>query len=118
MIDRMSKQKILIPVEKIAEYAEFMQQLNECIQRASNDFAESGSKGANMDGWPTLIRGLQYVIDQSSKLVSPASKLRMLDPDKLLLPNMVSESSKKKLKEEIKSDRKQGSATRKKKTTG
>lgn len=114
----MSKPKVFIPTEKIAELSAFVAELAEHIERAKTDFIDEKSEGINMEGWPTLVRGLQFVLDHTQKLARPASKLHTMNAEKLLLPGMKTSPTKrstKKPEKAIKSTETEVKAGRKKK---
>jgi len=90
----MSKPKVLIPTQKLNELADFLDLLAEIARKATGDHEAAATGGVDMDGWPTLIRGLEYVKDQMIKIAGPASKVHLLEPAALLLPDQSIEKTK------------------------
>lgn len=119
MVCIMSKAKVLIETKNIGELSQFLKDLHEAIERAKQELERTGSPGVFMDGWPSIVRGLISVVDQSIKITGPASKIPMMDPMSLLLEGMECSSPKrtrKKVSKAVESTKVQIKSDRKKKT--
>ena len=104
----MSKPKEPISIEKLALFSEYLEDL-----KASNDLQIANAKALKMEsvmieGWPTLARGFQFVLDQMQGFVGSASIVHQLDGRDLLMPGQsyaptrkvyVSKKEKKLIKE-------------------
>lgn len=84
----MSGPKILIPVETLAETVETIQGIAAILANKVQECRDKGRPGVMMDGWPTMIRGLLYMVDQGKKITGPFTDLDSIDLEKLLLPGM------------------------------
>ena len=83
----MSQPKEPIPIENIEQLAEVLQTITDAVKKAASDFRESEMQTTMMEGWPTLHRGLEYIVKQCRKLTGPSSRLYKIDLDALLLPH-------------------------------
>ena len=83
----MSQPKEPIPIKNIEQLAEVLQTITDSVRKAATDFRESEMEVTMMEGWPTLHRGLEYIVKQCRKLTGPSSKLYKIDLDAILLPH-------------------------------
>lgn len=91
----MSQPKEKIPVEKIQELVKVLACLHESAKRAAEDFAEAKFDSADVEGWRTLHRGLEYAQRIIKKISGPASAVQRLDLDVLLLPEHKSKKARR-----------------------
>lgn len=86
-LENMSQPKEPIPIKNIEQLADVLQTITDSLRKAATDFRESEMEVTMMEGWPTLHRGLEYVVKQCRKLTGPSSRLYKIDLDAILLPH-------------------------------
>lgn len=85
----------MIPIDKIDEMAAFLRILSGVADEAVKDLRDNGKTGFPMEGWPTLIRGLGYSLDQLRKLATPSNPVHLLNENDLLVDSPSSDEKKK-----------------------
>ena len=81
----MGKPKEKIEVAKFVELAEMLGDLQAAMLRLVEECKVSNVTTIELEGWPTLVRGFQFMIDQGKKIVGPLP-LRNIDSSRLLMP--------------------------------
>jgi len=111
------KEKELIPVEKLVLLLDALQAYRDTMQSIVIECQEQDVDGVRMDGWPTLAAAILQIQTQCGKFVSRTSKMKMVDPHKLLMPHHIMPYQRKKdddsaedqqQKESVKASRKGG----------
>jgi hypothetical protein len=83
----MSKPKELIPIQNLTALADSLAKLEAITRRTIEDCKEAEMPGIETEGWPTLAKGLQHIIDQMRKFVGPASRIHTMSCADVLLEN-------------------------------
>lgn len=91
----MTKQKERIPIDKLQLLSEYLGEIKQSVEKMTADSQALNMEGVLIEGWPTLARGIQFVLDQSQKFVGSASKLHELNGEDLLLPGQSYSPTKK-----------------------
>jgi hypothetical protein len=82
----MSQPKEPIPIETVQAMADALAMYAESASKAVADYLDAGFDSVDVEGWKTLVRGLEYTQRILKKLVGPASRVQKFDTDSLLLP--------------------------------
>jgi hypothetical protein len=91
----MSKPKESIAVEKLKVLSTALGDFRAIIDKTIADCEAAELDAVLVEGWPTLARGFQFMIDQAKKLVGPASKIHVLSGSALLMPGQTFTPTKK-----------------------
>lgn len=81
----MRKPKEEVSVEKLDLLSAMLSSFSKAIAKTVSDCKESEIDSVMIEGWPTLVRGLQFMIDQGEKIVGPVT-LAKINPEDLLMP--------------------------------
>jgi hypothetical protein len=81
----MRKPKERIRVDRLVALAALLRELEAAYVKTVQDCDDSNIAEFEIEGWTTLVRGVQFIIDQSKKIVGPIP-LRNIDPTTLLMP--------------------------------
>lgn len=81
----MSKPKELIPLQNLTAFADSLGKLESIMRRTVSDCEEADLEGIETEGWPTMAKGLQHIIDQMRKFVGPASRIHSMSCEDVLL---------------------------------
>lgn len=81
----MRKPKEKIRVDRLVALAALLRELEAAYVKTVQDCDDSNIAEFEIEGWTTLVRGVQFIIDQSKKIVGPIP-LRNIDPATLLMP--------------------------------
>ncbi len=107
----MSKAKQKIPLEKLASLVQMLHVVSDVVQGVINECEGAERDFVMTDGWRSMGKGLQHILDQTAKIVGPASRIHSLDSNKIMIegetvPPTRRTSSKEKQKESAKQSRK------------
>ena len=82
----MSKPKEPISIEKLALFSEYLEDVKLSIDLQIANAKAVKMESVMIEGWPTLARGFQFVLDQMQGFVGSASNVHQLDGTHLLMP--------------------------------
>lgn len=82
----MSQPKERIDLEKLAMLAVHLSEIRQSIEKTVCDCEALKMDSVIIEGWPTLARGVQFVLDQAQKFVGQASRIHEIDATDLLMP--------------------------------
>jgi hypothetical protein len=91
----MTQPKERIAIEKLVLAAQFLDEIKNSLEKTIGDSKDLGMDSLLIEGWPTLARGIQYVLDQSQKFVGSASKIHELQATNLLMEGQSFSPTKK-----------------------
>tara|TARA_R110000868_G_scaffold239849_1_gene494343 strand:+ start:190 stop:546 length:357 start_codon:yes stop_codon:yes gene_type:complete len=81
----MTQPKERIDLAKLALAASHLSEIQLSLEKTIADCKALQMDSVLIEGWPTLARGVQYVLDQSQKFVGSASKIHELKGTDLLM---------------------------------
>lgn len=84
-LDTMSNKPEKIPIANVRICAELLGTITQALEKALADYEAAGIDHVEIDGWPTLYRGLDYVKKQVRKIAGPTSKIVTVRPETMLL---------------------------------
>lgn len=82
----MGKTSQNVSVEKLDLLLTMLRAYEQSIEKTIKDCREANVLTFSVEGWPTLVRGLNFMVDQGVKITGPASPLARVDPQTLLMP--------------------------------
>lgn len=82
----MSNKPKKIPLANVRICAGLLRTITEALEKAIVDYEAAGIDHVEIDGWPTLYRGLDYLTKQVRKIAGPTSKIVTVRPETMLLP--------------------------------
>jgi hypothetical protein len=82
----MSKPKEAISIEKLTLFSEYLDDLKLSIDLQIANAKAVEMESVMIEGWPTLARGFQFILDQMQGFVGSASNVHQLDGRDLLMP--------------------------------
>lgn len=91
----MSKLKEQITIEKLQALSAVLADIRAAVDKTIVDCQAIDMESTMIEGWPTLARGVQFVLDQTQKFVGSASKIHELTAEDLLMPGQSFAPTKK-----------------------
>jgi hypothetical protein len=91
----MSKLKEKISIGKLQELSTVLGEIRTAVDKTITDCQAIDMDSTMIEGWPTLARGVQFVLDQTQKFVGSASKIHTLNAEDLLMPGQSYAPTKK-----------------------
>jgi len=82
----MGKSSQNVSVDKLDLLLVMLRAYGQSIEKTIKDCREANVSTFSVEGWPTLVRGLNFMVDQGVKITGPASPLARVDPQELLMP--------------------------------
>ena len=92
----MTPPKEQIDVEKIRLMANHLGILKQSLEKFAADCDEQRKAAVPITGWPTLARGLQFMLDQAQNFVGAASPIHDLSGEDVLMSGQSYTETKKK----------------------
>jgi hypothetical protein len=81
----MTQPKERIDLDKLSLTVTYLRELQLSLEKTITDSKNLEMEAVLIEGWPTLARGVQFVIDQAQKFVGSASKIHELKATELLM---------------------------------
>jgi hypothetical protein len=82
----MGKSSQNVSVDKLDLLLVMLRAYEQSIEKTIKDCREANVSTFSVEGWPTLVRGLNFMVDQGVKITGPASPLARVEPQTLLMP--------------------------------
>jgi hypothetical protein len=82
----MGKSSQNVSVDKLDLLLVMLRAYEQSIEKTIKDCREANVSTFSVEGWPTLVRGFNFMVDQGVKITGPASSLARVDPQELLMP--------------------------------
>jgi hypothetical protein len=83
---RMPEPKKSVSIEKLRDLGSMLLALGALATETQKSLEKAGVSEFELSGWPTLARGMQFVVDQLGKVTGTAA-VAPFDPKKLLMPS-------------------------------
>lgn len=82
----MTNQPEKIAIEKLKLLAEMLDEIRRSTLEVVTSSEARKKEVVLIEGWPTLARGVQFMLDQTQKFVSAGSEVHTMDARSLLMP--------------------------------